>query len=145
MRRNNFIHHFFGGHVDFFDIGNESVGIAGNAAGLHGFAIKFTNPWFVWSIDDGIHEFIGHAHRNIEIADIAFDLLAVDEVENIRMIHAQDCHVGAVAALLFDYAEGLVVNLEKEIGPEAMPWDFLTMEPAGRRWVNEKPKPEPAF
>ena len=62
----------------------------------------------------GLHEGIGDADRNVEIGDGVFVGLAGDEIFDIRVIHAQDGHVGAAAgAALGDFAKGVVVDAQE--------------------------------
>ena len=46
---------------------------------------------------EGGHEGIGRGHRDVEVRDPAVEL-ALDELEDIRVIDAEDPHVGAAAA-----------------------------------------------
>ena len=50
----------------------------------------------------GLHEGFGQAHGKIEVVEFPFPFLGADEVHDIRMVHAEDAHIGAAprAALL---------------------------------------------
>ncbi len=62
-------------------------------------------------IFDRLHESVGNTHRDIKIGDLVFINLASDEFVNIRMVHAQDTHVGsAPCATLGDFTKGMIVN-----------------------------------
>ncbi len=68
---------------------------------------------FAVFIDRG-HEGIGDADGDIEIGDLVLVGLAGDELLHIRVVNAQDGHVGAAAgAALGDLTEGVVVNAQE--------------------------------
>src|SRR4030043_1073809 len=54
-------------------------------------------PWITKSIlfifFHGLHEFIRGRYRYIEIVKVMIPLFASDEIENVRMIHAEDSHI----------------------------------------------------
>ena len=67
-----------------------------------------------------------------------------DELEHIRMIDAQDAHVGAAPHAALRIASVAVLKTSmKETGPEAMPIVERTTSPAGRKRENAKPVPPP--
>ena len=63
---------------------------------------------------DGLHEGIGDADRDVEVGDGVLVGLAGDELFHIRVVDAQDGHIGAAAgAALGDLAEGVVVDAQE--------------------------------
>ncbi len=59
----------------------------------------------------GVHEVIGNAHRDVEIGDLVFVGLTGDEIFHIRVVDAQNSHIGAAARAALGYlAEGVVVH-----------------------------------
>ena len=65
-----------------------------------------------------LHEFIGDANREIEIGDGCFTGLAGDELLDIRMVHAQNSHVGTASGTALGYfTESMVVDPQKSNGP----------------------------
>ena len=56
----------------------------------------------------GLHELLGERHRDVEVGEVAVGL-ALDEVEDVRVVDAQNAHVGAAArAALLDRLGRLV-------------------------------------
>ena len=45
--------------------------------------------------DHGLHEAIGHRHREVEVGEGSCDSLGADELEDVRVVDAQGAHVGA--------------------------------------------------
>ncbi len=65
----------------------------------------------------GGHEGIGDTDGNVEIGDLVLVGLAGDEILDIRMVDAEDGHVGAAAgAALGNLTEGVVVDTEEPDG-----------------------------
>ena len=74
------------------------------------------------SSSTALHEGIGDADGDVEIGDLVLVGLAGDEFFHIRMIHAQDGHVGAAAgAALGDLAKGMVVDAQEADRPGGLP------------------------
>ena len=70
------------------------------------------------------HERIGDRHGDVEIRHLREVVLAVDEIQDVRMIHAQDAHIRAApgAALLHDVGRADDVVLGTQPGErEARP------------------------
>ncbi len=66
------------------------------------------------SFFNSLHESIGDPDRNIEIGDLVLIGLAGDEILHIRVVHAQDGHIGAAAgAALGNFAEGVVIHAQE--------------------------------
>ncbi len=66
----------------------------------------------------GLHERVGDAHGDVEVADLAFFGLATDEIFDVGVIHAQDGHVGAAAgAALRHLAERDIVDAQEADRP----------------------------
>lgn len=66
---------------------------------------------------NGGHESIGDADGNVEIGDLVLVGLAGDEILDIRVVDAQDGHVGTAAcAALGDLTEGVVVDAQETDG-----------------------------
>ena len=67
---------------------------------------------------DRLHERVGHAYGDVEVGDLTFLGLAGDELLDVRMVNAQDAHVGAAAVVVRHQAVGQVgvvaVNLKIE-------------------------------
>ena len=61
-----------------------------------------------------LHEFLGQADGDVEVVDVVIVLLALDELHDVRMVDAQDAHVGAASgAALLDGFGGGVEDLHK--------------------------------
>ena len=66
----------------------------------------------------GLHEGFGQAHGKIEVVEFALFFLGSDKIENVRMVHAQDAHVGAApGAPLLDLLRGGIENAQEGDGP----------------------------
>ena len=67
---------------------------------------------------DGLHEGVGDADRDVEVGQVAV-VLGVDEVLDVRVVAAQDAHLGAAAgAGGFDRLAGAVEDAHvRETGP----------------------------
>ena len=97
------------------------------------------------SFFDGLHEGIGDADGDVEVGDGVFVGLAGDEIFDIRVVDAQDGHVGAAAgAALGDLAEGMVVDAQEADRAGGLSGGgFDQAPPLGRRREKEKPLPPP--
>ena len=64
------------------------------------------------------HKFLGNAHGDIKVGDIGIHLFAIDKIQNIGMIHAQNAHVCAAArAALLNGLGGHVKHAHKADRP----------------------------
>src|SRR4030042_6619249 len=43
----------------------------------------------------GLHKLIGRGHRDIEIVELVVSFFALDEIENIGVVHTEDAHIRA--------------------------------------------------
>ena len=60
------------------------------------------------------HERVGDPDRKVEVGDGVFVGLAGDELFDIRMVHTQDCHVGAAAGTaLGHFTESVVIDSQE--------------------------------
>ena len=57
---------------------------------------------------DGLHELVADTDGDIEVVDVSFDLLAVDELQDVRVVHVHDGHVCAIpfSALRYEGGDG---------------------------------------
>ena len=68
----------------------------------------------------GLHEAFGQGHGDVEIGQLVFAFLAGDEFQNVRVVHAQDAHVGpAPGAALFDLLGGGIENAHERHRPRS--------------------------
>ncbi len=44
---------------------------------------------------NGLHEIIGNRYRDIEIGELSCVAFAGDELQNVRVVHSKDAHIGA--------------------------------------------------
>lgn len=78
--------------------------------------IRETQRPFAVFVDCG-HEGISDAHGDIEVGDLVLVGLAGDELFHVRVVDAQNGHVGAAAgASLGDFTEGVVVDAQESHG-----------------------------
>ena len=67
---------------------------------------------------DGLHEGVGHGHANVEVLERRHVGLHFDEGVDVRVIDAQDAHVGAApGAALFDRFGGGIEHLHERDWP----------------------------
>lgn len=50
-----------------------------------------------------LHELVRRADGNVEVVDIAFNLLAVNELKDVWVVYIHDCHVGTVTLTTLRY------------------------------------------
>ena len=73
---------------------------------------------------EGVHERVGDGDRDIEVRDPAVEL-ALDELEDVRVVHPENPHVGAASrAPLLDRLRGRIEHAEER--------DWTRRAPAGR-------------
>ena len=65
---------------------------------------------------DLLHELRGQPDGNVEVLEVALLVLAVEELEDIRVIDAHNSHVRSVTVLLFDDTKGSVVDVQEGDG-----------------------------
>ena len=51
-----------------------------------------------------LHEHISDSHRNVEVVQRAGIILAIDEIQNIRMINTKNTHVGSTSGVRYEEA-----------------------------------------
>src|SRR5439155_1752669 len=70
----------------------------------------------------GPHEGIGDRHGDVEVRDLGEIVLAGDELEDVRVVDAQDAHVGpATRAALLHHVGGRIVQLHERHGARRHP------------------------
>ena len=73
-----------------------------------------------------LHKGIGEAHGEIEVGEDTLLVFGVDEGQNIRMIDAQQAHIGAAPPpAVLDHLSGLVEDLHKGDGAGGHPTGVL--------------------
>ena len=93
---------------------------------------------------DGVHEAIADADREVEVGEPSRRPLRVDEREHIRMIDAQDRHVGAApASPCFTRSVAQSKISRNESGPKVVPPVDARGAPRARRREKAKPVPPP--
>ena len=99
------------------------------------------------AVRDGLHEGVGCANGDVEIVDLPFLSLAVDELLNVRVVNAHDGHVGAVAlAALGDHRRDAGEVAQDGDGPAGLAVGGLEMwAPFWRRLDRGTPVPPPNF
>ncbi|MNS49618.1 hypothetical protein D3C72_822310 [compost metagenome] len=69
---------------------------------------------------DGLHEGVGDRDRDVEVGQLGQVFLVLDEVHDVRVVDAQNAHVGAAAhAALLDALGGRVVDVHEGHGARA--------------------------
>jgi hypothetical protein len=90
-------------------------------------------------------EAVRHGDGDVVVLDLAEVVLEADELDDVRVVDAQDAHVGAAPEGALLDRVGRLENTWMKERPSVVPPDERTRSPFGRRRENEKPVPPPAF
>ena len=79
------------------------VELAGHPAGVG------LHQVVIFTLQGRLHKSFGDGHGNVKVVDLAVVAFAIDELQNIRVVHLQNAHVGAPpgAALLDGFGGGV--------------------------------------
>ena len=92
---------------------------------------------------EGVHERVGDRDGDVEVGDAAVEL-ALDELEDVGVVDAQDAHVGAApGAALLDRLGGAVEDPQEGDRARRLPPVEATTSSFGRRREKAKPVPPP--
>ena len=92
---------------------DEVKHLAGVLARHDGFIPRVDEVIFLVALH-GFHKLLREAHGNVEVCDLGSILFALDKINDVRVIHAQDAHVCATArTALFDGLSRRVEHLHE--------------------------------
>mmetsp|Transcript_401 Transcript_401/g.932 ORF Transcript_401/g.932 Transcript_401/m.932 type:complete len:245 (+) Transcript_401:1624-2358(+) len=102
-----------GGELDRLGLDEGKVAVADDLARQHTLTVELTHPRGRVPSGHRLHEAIRQTNTHVKVLEVTLAVLAVNELEDVRVVDAHDAHVGTVAVLLLDHTKGGVVHVEE--------------------------------